>query len=222
MKTRIVNPSLWENDKISELSKDARIAISFLINNPKLGLTRYAYITDKYATYSTGLNLTEWTKAKDELQEIKWCYFKDGWVYQNHEFAYLDYFGRDRVMKSKDEELDRVPMEIQDYFKGLISGLLLLTKESINHKPINHKQDINNIYNCFGSITEKEIIEISQKYKVPESFVLSKLDDIDNWEDEKPGRMKGRNWKRTLMNWVKRDALQIKTDYAKQNSDISL
>lgn len=71
-------------------------------------------------------------------------------------------------------------------------------------------------------ISEETIQEISNKYNVPISFVKSKLEDIELWEGEKPGRMKGRNWKLTLMNWVKRDALKIKLDYGKQNSEVSI
>lgn len=221
MKTRIVNPSLWENDKIAELSKDTRIAVSFLINNPKLGLTRYSFITDKYATYSTGLTATEWEKAKGELTGCGWCYFKDGWVYQNHDFAYLDYFGRDRVMISKEQEMDKVPLEIQEYFKGLISGYKEVPNLSINHKSKTINKEPNK-YNCLLSITDTDILEISEKYKVPEAFVRSKLEDVDNWENEKPGRMRGRNWRLTLMNWVKRDSLKIKMDYGKNTSDIAI
>lgn len=222
MKTRIVNPSIWENDKIAELSKDSRIAINFLINNPKLGLSPYSFITDKYATYCTGLNNSEWEKAKQELQNLGWCYFYNGWVFQNHNFAYIDYFGRDRVMKSKQDELNKIPLDVTEYFKGLISGNKEVSNLSINHKSktINLKPINNKDY--MESITPEVISEISNKYLVPESFVKSKLEDIELWEGEKPGRMKGRNWKLTLMNWVKRDSLKIKQEYAKDTSDIAL
>lgn len=56
-------------------------------------------------------------------------------------------------------------------------------------------------------VTDDVMAEIADKYQVPISFVRSKLDDVCNWEDEKPGRMRGRNWKMTLVNWVKRDAI---------------
>jgi hypothetical protein len=51
--------------------------------------------------------------------------------------------------------------------------------------------------------------------------VRSKFDDVCNWEDEKPGRMKGRNWKLTLMNWVKRDAIKIRQEENDKRSGIS-
>ena len=77
-------------------------------------------------------------------------------------------------------------------------------------------------YNCISDIRKEDLEKISEKYNVPISFVRSKLEDIELWEGEKPGRMKGRNWKLTLMNWVKRDALKIKLDYGKQNSEVSI
>jgi hypothetical protein len=67
-------------------------------------------------------------------------------------------------------------------------------------------------------LTDKDFEEIATKYGCPMSFVRSKYDDLIGWVEEKPNdtRLRGRVWKMTLMNWVKRDSLKIKQDYAKQ------
>lgn len=80
----------------------------------------------------------------------------------------------------------------------------------------NNKQECKNVimkrnrYTTPDSVAELDFEEIAQKYQVPIAFVKSKFEDVYNWEDEKPGRMKGRNWRATLINWVKRDAIKLK------------
>ena len=72
------------------------------------------------------------------------------------------------------------------------------------------------------SLKEDELEEItelcSQKSGVPltpqfQAFVRSKYDDMLTWYHEQPHarNRKGRNWRLTLISWVKRDALKIKS-----------
>lgn len=90
------------------------------------------------------------------------------------------------------------------------------TTELLNAKPQNKEEEdiINkkeNKYLCVEDVTESDLQEIAKKYHVPLPFVRSKYDDMILWAGEKPNdkRLKGRNWRMTLMNWVKRDALKI-------------
>jgi len=202
MKTRIVNPAIWENDKIAELSKDSRIAINFLINNPKLGLSPYSFITDKYATYCTGLNNSEWEKAKQELQTLGWCYFYNGWIFQNHNFAYLDYQGRDRVMSSKQDEINKIPLDVTEYFKGLISGNKEVSNLSINYKSktINYKPI--NIYSDIEKIDDELMQRIADHYHIKLSDVKTTYDSMYLWAKSKGKVYK--DYKAGLMNWVQK------------------
>lgn len=61
-------------------------------------------------------------------------------------------------------------------------------------------------------LTNDDFQEIADKYKVPIPFVISKYDDMVLWAGERPNnpKLKGRNWKLTLMKWVKTDAIKIK------------
>lgn len=77
----------------------------------------------------------------------------------------------------------------------------LHTKETIQKKLIQKK------YTSVKNITQTDLEEIAKKYNVPASFVISKLDDMENWMAAKGKRYK--NYKRALMNWVKRDAMKI-------------
>lgn len=85
-----------------------------------------------------------------------------------------------------------------------------ITKETIQKKvaPLLKIEDL----------TEDDFCEIADKYQVPISFVRSKYEDMVLWRGQQPysKKIQNRNWRLTLMAWVKRDALQIKTQsYAK-------
>lgn len=62
------------------------------------------------------------------------------------------------------------------------------------------------------SITEIDLEEIAAHYQVPLSFVRSKYEDMVIWADSKPNnpKLRGRNWRLTLMRFVKDDAIKIK------------
>lgn len=95
------------------------------------------------------------------------------------------------------------------------------TTELLNTKPQNTEEEItlkeeslknkDNKYPKVEDVTETDLEEIAEKYHVPLAFVKSKYDDMILWVGERPNdkRCKGRNWRMTLMNWVKRDALKI-------------
>jgi len=70
------------------------------------------------------------------------------------------------------------------------------TKENIQKKGVFIK-----------NLTEKDLQDISLKYNVPLSFVISKLDDMKNWIEAKGKRYK--NYKAALSAWVKKDAINI-------------
>lgn len=166
--------------------------------------------------FDTGLNSNQLVTAKEELSNLKWCFFTDNWVFHNHKCAYIDYDGRDRVLDSKEKEIALVPEKIKDLFKGLVTGY----EPVLNHKSktINHKLEI--IKGGVGGIeiSDEKLVEISEMYQVPLAFVKSKLEDMVLWKEQQPNsaKLRGRNWEMTLRNWVKRDAVKI---FEKQKGD---
>lgn len=73
------------------------------------------------------------------------------------------------------------------------------------------KDTIQKKYTSLAEIDSFTITEISGKYQVPESFVVSKLDDMTNWLGANGRRYK--DYRLALMNWVKKDSLKIKKEY---------
>ena len=144
MKTRIVYPRLWFDDKFAECSIEAKLLFMYLITSNQLTLTLYHHITDRQIMFDTGFTVNQLKTCKKELTELRWCFFTKNWVYHNHDCAYIDYSGRDRVLQAKKDELSKVPLVVKDSFKGLITRYkpVLNTKpKTINYKSktINHK-----------------------------------------------------------------------------------
>ena len=131
MKTRIVYPKLWFDEKFSQTSCQAKTLFFYLITCNNNGLTRYLHITDRQIQFDTGLDDDELILAKKNLEDIKWVFFTTNWAFHAHFGAYVDYLGRDRVMEAKEKELNDIPKDILEYFNQLITSY----KPILNHKP---------------------------------------------------------------------------------------
>lgn len=215
MKTRIVWTKIWEDNWFQSLSDPAQKLFLYLITNSRINICGCYEVADRVIEFDT--RIKSLPKIKQEL--FPKARFFDGWVYLPNAQGYGGYTGVNNGV-ALERELKLIPKNIkstlfsnkeythpEEYIRGIDT-------------PINHKSEISNKNR--EVVKESDMQEIADKYVVPLSFVRSKFDDVCNWEDEKPGRMKGRNWKLTLINWVKRDSLKIKQDYAKQNSDLAL
>jgi hypothetical protein len=139
MKTRIVYPKLWFDEKFAAVSIEAKVLFLYLITSDQLSLTRYHHISDRQILFDTGLSLNQLKTSKEELTKLGWCFFTEGWVYHAHNAAYVDYTGRDRVLEAKDCELEQVPLKVQEIFNGLLTRY----KPVLNHKSktLNYKSE---------------------------------------------------------------------------------
>ena len=59
-------------------------------------------------------------------------------------------------------------------------------------------------YSSLDDLTEKDFVEIAERYKVPPAFVKIQFEKMVNWIEAKGKRYK--NYKRALMNWVLKEA----------------
>ena len=117
MKTRILYPAMWFDEKFASCSVEAKLLFLYLISNDHLGLTRYLHITDRQIIFDTGLTVNQLVTGKEELTKLKWCFFTENWVFHNHKCAYIDYEGRDRVDQSKKKEIDNILYRIRKELK---------------------------------------------------------------------------------------------------------
>lgn len=217
VKTRIVWTKIWEDDWFQSLSDQGQKLFLYLITNRIIGLSGCYQISDFMIKAQARIKDVE--KAKKELfPKVK--FFKD-WVHIRNAQGYGGYTG-EKLLIALNKELDEIPKDIKDVILSDKDDRVSIGYGGGIDTPINHKSIIINKYIKREELEERDFEEIAEKYKVPVSFVKSKFEDVCNWEDERPGKMKGRNWRLTLMNWVKRDSLQIKMDYGKDTSDLAL
>lgn len=160
MKTRIVYPQMWLDEKFVLCSPVTKTFFNYLINNVYLGLSRYCRISERRLEFETGLTTEEIAHGKKELEDLKWCFFHKDWIYHNHECAYVDYSGNLKVEVARAKEIDLVPKEIKEVFErltknghgveetlideGKLKGSTTGYEGDINHKSktINHKSEI--------------------------------------------------------------------------------
>lgn len=117
------------------------------------------------------------------------------------------------VLPKSVSELPKLVMPVTKLgIKKLPKSALQKKKENITKETIQKKVVP---FSKIDDLTENDLQEIATRYKVPMAFVMSKKEDMFLWANEKTGRGKGRNWKLTLMNWVKRDAVKMAQEHAK-------
>lgn len=219
MKTRIIYTDFFEDDYILSLTIKERYVFSFLLWNKNVNLCGMYKISDKVICFCCEIGSIELKKIKEKfVKDGKFFFFED-WIkimnYENYNF----YKGEKNKI-ALNRERASIPEEVIGYTYS-ISNSLRVGDTPINHKSeiSNHKLEIrNNKYSEISEIKDTDLQEIAEHYQVPLSFVKSKLEDMNLWKEQQPGSSKtrGRNWKMTLYNWVKKDAISIRKEtYAK-------
>lgn len=200
MKTRIIYPEkIWFNKSFHKLSNQSQILAIFLISNENIGLSPIYPIKDLKIMFTLGITELQLEKNKKELFLSGLYDFYQEWVFIKNDFSYCDYFGRDRVMESKEKEQSVIPTDVSDYFKGLKTGYQEVSNLSINTKPINN--NINNIYNTIDSIDNEELMtKIAKHYNVSLLDVKKTYDSMFLWAKSKGKVYK--DYRAGLMNWV--------------------
>lgn len=218
MKTRIIKTKIWTDSKFLSLSSNARYLLTFLLTSPYVGMSNYFECPDIFITTHTGIKSLD--LIKEELSSQRLAIFYEGWVFMPNLEKHNNYKGSSRNENAYNSEIDSIPKDILKYFDSTIYSSIDSTMHSThntktknhNTKIKNQKSKIKNDFEKISDIKEQDLQEISEKYNVPLAFVKSKLDDMELWGPQQtPSKIKNRNWKLTLMKWVKDDALKIKS-----------
>lgn len=206
MKTRIVYPKLWLDDKFADCAQSTKLLFCYLINNNYLSLSPYLHITDRQIMFDTGIKANQLETGKKELTKLKWCLFTENWVFHNHKCAYIDYSGRDRVIASKEEEINNVPQEVKDLFKRLITGYkpnINYKLETINKKLEINKEKIQKKDKSIKSLDDEFCAKVARNYNVPLATVLKKKNDLILY-CRSTGK-KYKDYQATLQSWIRKD-----------------
>lgn len=207
---------IWKDDWFYGLSQNARLLFLYLITNESIGFTGCYEISDRQIIFDT--KITNLDKVKEELSpKVR---FYGGWVYVTNSQGYNGFVGDSFEIALKKEE-ETIPENIKN---TLINGKEYPTPPVTppSGGGSNSNTSSNNIYNNINNIREEDFENIANKYQVPIAFVKSKYDDLINWHEKDPQKNHYKNYLSALRDWVKRDSIKIKQDYAKQTSDIAL
>jgi len=209
----MLNPDFWLDEELANLSPHARLLY--------MGL--WGICDDNYATFP---NRPLWVKAQvfpyeevntrqllDELStSTRIILFRDE---NGEEFYYIkNFFKYQRVDRPSNPKYPQYEPEMAVLDEPSMSPRpeVKLSKDKIREVKLREENTLplkTNPYSKLDDVTEQDMDEISQHYQVPIAFVKSKYEDMCLWVGEKAGRDRGRNWKLTLMNWVKRDGMKI-------------
>lgn len=112
---------------------------------------------------------------------------------------------RDDKKDVKNVPVEMTPTPSRDDNLSSVEGHTKEKKETITKE---------NRYIELKNLEEQDFEEIAQKYQVPLSFVKSKFDDMEIWAGSMPNnkKIKDRNWRLTLMGFVKKDSLQLRKE----------
>ncbi len=173
-------------------------------------------LPDSIIRADTGLTQPELDRSKGILHRSGKVFFKDGWIKVANVDRYNSYAG---VLneKAKERELSLVPSEVLNTsIDTSIEGVCIPT---INQKSeIRNKKESRIVKGERPDLSNDELIEVSRRYNVPLSFVKVVYERMVNWHDENPARNRKINWLATLRNWVLKDSLQVKQNYAQANT----
>ena len=203
MKTRIIHTRFWDDNYISTLNHKEKLLFLFLITNNHVNLSGIYELPDKYIKIAVDLTQLELDNIKDKFQQNNKLVFINGWIKIVNIEKYNNFTGeKNEIAKAK--ELAQIPKQMIEYRYPIDTPSIPLV--------INNKKSIINNHNkksVISNLTNIDFTDIAERYRVPLSFVISKYDDMVNWHNENPKRNNKKDWKATLMNWVKRDAIKI-------------
>lgn len=226
MKTRIVHTKIWEDEFFSELTSKQKLLFIYYITNDNIGLTGIYEVTNKQTAFDTGITVNEIEACKIIFSGAEKILFYKNWVKVINAQKLNGYTG-EKLNTAIDKELASIPDEIKEKLDTLsiphdTPSIGYEEVSTTGDTPINHKEEIINHKSEIGGIPkggieelktdEAYLLSLAEKNNVPMSFILSKLDDLDNWLGEKPSRARGRNLRRTLGVWVKKDALNLRKE----------
>jgi|GEM_PF-2238968 len=210
MKTRILHSRIYTDSFFMELSSIEKLLFIYYLTNDAVNIIHCYECPDKKVQNEIGVSIPLIKRYQEKVEKAGKMFFKDGYVFLKNASKYESYTG---VLneKAKESLLDQLSEEIRNWYEGSMKGVYIPT---INQKSeiINHKSEEEGIVKGRLDLPIETLQGIADKQQVPLSFVLSKQEDVNNWVEEKPTRARGRDLRKTLVVWVKKDAINIRKE----------
>jgi len=221
--TKIYNDNWFYN-----LSTDAKLLFLFLIGNDSCNLIGcYELPLNIICTY-TKIPDRKINEVFEELfPKVTYC---EGWV-MIQRYQKYNPMRNPSIEEAQKKQLESLPPDTRSLFENIQIGLDIVKEESVREKvqggitlvPGYKEQDKETdkekgeiVKGGVHDISRDLIAKIAVDYNVPSSFVISKMDDMENWM-----KAKGKSYKdyyAALRNWVKRDAIQLRKEASTHES----
>ena len=213
MKTRSIHTRIWGDGWFEKLNWSEKLLFIYVITNEHINLPGIYELSDRRILVETGLTTPQLGKAKISLKGK--VLFYNGWVIVKNIEKY-DNFKGGKLEIAKNSQLKEIPKEIID----LADKLRQIDTLSIEYlypidTPNSNSNSNSNRGIVKGDLSEGDLQEIADKYKIPLSVVKLSKEEMDNWMAAKGKVYK--DYKAGLRNWVLRDAKkQIETGQTKK------
>jgi hypothetical protein len=222
MKTRNLHTKIWNDDWFCELTATEKLLFVYLLTNKEVNLNGVYELSDRVILFETGVSREHLEKAKESFKNK--ILIENGWVIIKNVEKYDDYKGG-ILTKAKENQLKDIPKEVMDRANEYRNTPSIPPIEGVREYPYSNSTSNSNskekgIVKGENILQDIDLDEIAEKYQVPRSFVVSKLDDMENWCKANGKRYKDK--KAALMNWVKKDAIEIRQKAAQQQGKVAV
>lgn len=220
MNYRQISTKTWKDDKFVSLDDSCQKLVLYLITNSQIGLIPVYKIQEREVLFDLCWNKEKYQKCLEKIKSVG-IYLIDGYILLDNQFANYFITGG-KTEEERNRQINSLPENIKSWVNNDISIGQLLSNDSPIIETITPIPISKSKYSKIEDIKEEDFEDIAEKYKVPVSFVKSKLDDLINWHDKNPQKNYYKNYLSALRDWVKRDGIKIKQDYGKQASEVSI
>lgn len=229
MKTRIVHTKFWKDEYVASLKPTEKLVYTYLLTNERINICHFMELSLREIAFDTGVEPATLRVILNKFVLDKKIAAYKNYIFLRNADKYESYTGS-RNEIAKQSILKQLSPEVLDWYNRMIDTPIDTPIEGVYIPHINHKSKIRDIilekdnrdrgvgeeeeektktYSKLTDLTETDFQEIADKYKVPLAFVISKHEDLENWHHMKPQKNRYANYKRALIDWVKRDALKI-------------
>ena len=146
MKSRAIQTRFWDDEVVADLEPKAKYLFIYLLTCQYINVSGAFQLPDKKIIFETGLSKDQLDSSKSELTKYNKVRFMNGWVFVVNAEKDNNYTNIPSNKKTYDNEWDRVPKEVKEYFKGKVDGSVTGQRPVINNKPKieNNKPDVLN------------------------------------------------------------------------------
>jgi hypothetical protein len=235
----MLDTKIYNDSWFYSLSTEAKLLFLFLIGNDSCNLIGCYELPVHIISVYTKIPEKRIEKVLDEMFP-KVCY-TEGWV-MIQRYQKYNPMRNPSIEEAQKKQMDNLPIEVKAIFEQIKIGLDDLKLNSVEKQkeylkkiekdigwvhpvhtlvPGSKEQDkekdiVLGVVKGIEQITDEDIGKICQDYHVPESFVRSKMDDMNNWMKAKGKSYKDYN--AALRNWVKKDALSLRKEVSTHES----